>query len=41
MPKKQLNGRKRIKDWSRRKKEALMSENWEDLIAFSKSKISI
>jgi putative endonuclease len=28
---------KQIKGWSRRKKEALISENWEKLILFSKS----
>jgi putative endonuclease len=29
---------KQIKGWTRRKKEALMSENWNQLIEFSKSK---
>ncbi len=27
---------KKIKNWSRKKKEALMTENWDDLIKFSK-----
>lgn len=29
---------KQLKGWSRKKKEALIKENWEDLILFSKSK---
>ncbi len=32
---------KKIKDWSRKKKEALISENWDDLVKFSKSKVQI
>ncbi|WP_317169113.1 GIY-YIG nuclease family protein [Flavivirga algicola] len=28
---------KQIKGWSRRKKEALINDNWEDLIEFSKN----
>ena len=28
---------KKIKGWSRRKKQALIDENWEDLIKFSKN----
>lgn len=28
---------KQIKGWSHRKKQALIDENWEDLIAFSKN----
>jgi putative endonuclease len=28
---------KQLKGWSRRKKEALIQENWQDLIAFSKN----
>ena len=28
---------KQIKGWSHRKKQALIDENWEDLVAFSKN----
>lgn len=28
---------KKIKGWSRRKKQALINENWEDLVKFSKN----
>lgn len=35
---KQLSGKKKIKDWSRKKKESLINGNWDDLIILSQSK---
>ena len=35
-PTEAIKWEKKIKDWSRKKKEALMAENWNDLIEFSK-----
>ncbi|MGB3947933.1 MAG: GIY-YIG nuclease family protein [Bacteroidia bacterium] len=35
-PTEAINWEKKIKDWSRNKKEALINENWEDLVKFSK-----
>jgi putative endonuclease len=37
-PNEAIKWEKKIKDWSRKKKEALMTENWNDLIEFSKKK---
>ena len=37
-PRDAITWEKKIKDWSRKKKEALIDENWNDLILFSKSK---
>ena len=37
-PEEAIKWEKRIKNWSRKKKEALITENWEDLIKYSKSK---
>lgn len=37
-PTEAIKWEKKIKDWSRKKKEALISENWDDLVKFSKSK---
>ncbi len=37
-PEEAIKWEKKIKDWSRKKKEALITENWEDLIKFSKGK---
>lgn len=37
-PTEAIKWEKRIKDWSRKKKEALMTENWNDLIEFAKKK---
>lgn len=36
-PKEAITIEKQIKGWSRRKKEALINENWDDLIQFSKN----
>jgi len=37
-PEEAIKWEKKIKDWSRKKKEALISENWERLIELSKKK---
>lgn len=37
-PTEAIKWEKRIKDWSRKKKEALMAEKWDDLIEYSKGK---
>jgi putative endonuclease len=37
-PTEAIKWEKKIKDWSRKKKEALIKEQWEDLILFSKGK---
>ncbi|MEL0645412.1 GIY-YIG nuclease family protein [Olleya sp. Ti.3.14] len=36
-PKEAIAIEKQIKGWSRRKKQALIEENWQDLIEFSKN----
>ena len=36
-PKEAIKIEKQIKGWSQRKKKALIDENWEDLIEFSKN----
>jgi len=35
-PNEAISKEKQLKGWSRKKKEALINENWEDLIEFSK-----
>lgn len=40
-PEEAIRWEKKIKDWSRKKKEALMTENWNDLIEFSKKRTKI
>jgi len=37
-PSEAIKWEKKIKDWSRKKKEALINENWEKLVEFSKGK---
>lgn len=37
-PTEAIKWEKKIKDWSRKKKEALINEQWEDLILLSKGK---
>jgi len=37
-PKEAIRWEKKIKDWSRKKKEALINEQWNDLVFFSKGK---
>jgi len=37
-PTEAIKWEKKIKDWSRKKKEALIKEKWEDLILLSKGK---
>ena len=36
-PKEAIKIEKQIKGWTRRKKRALIEENWDDLVAFSKN----
>ena len=36
-PDEAINIEKKIKGWSRKKKEALINENWDDLVRFSKN----
>lgn len=36
-PSEAINIEKQIKGWSKRKKEALIKENWQDLVEFSKN----
>lgn len=37
-PEEAIRWEKKIKDWNRKKKEALMAQNWKDLIEFSKKR---
>lgn len=36
-PNEAINLEKKIKGWSRKKKESLINENWDDLVRFSKN----
>ncbi len=39
-PEEAIKWEKKIKNWSRKKKEALMTESWDNLVEFSKSKFN-